>query len=131
MDEVLYLMDSVWTMLGAILVIFMIADFLIGTVAALKTGQWASDVGAKGIGRKVITWVIVVIGHGLDISLSIHMVSLRDIIVCAFLVNEAGSIIENIGRIDPHAIPEPVRKMIASLKAKTEKDLNKIEELSK
>ena len=29
MNEVLYLMDSVWAMLGAILVIFMIGEFIL------------------------------------------------------------------------------------------------------
>ena len=113
------------------LIIFMVSDYLTGTVAALKAGEWASDVGLKGLGRKVIVLVIVAVGHGLDVSLSIHMVSVRDIIVCAFIVNEAGSILENLGRIDPHAIPDPVRKMIASLKKKAEEKAEKVEELVK
>ena len=117
-----------WTDALQWLLIFMIADYATGTAAAMKLGEWASDVGLKGIGRKAIVLVIVAVGHGLDVSLSIHLVSVRDIIVCAFIVNEAGSILENLGRIDPHAIPDPVRKMIASLKKKTEKDIEKLEE---
>ena len=120
-----------WTDALTWLLIFMIADYVTGTVAALKLGEWASDVGMKGIGRKCIVLVIVAVGHGLDVSLSIHMISVRDIIVCAFIVNEAGSILENLGRIDPHAIPEPIHRMLASLKKRAEKEVEKIEEIAK
>ena len=120
-----------WTDALTWLMIFMIADYCTGTVAALKLGEWASDVGLKGIGRKCIVLVIVAVGHGLDVSLSMHLVSVRDIVVGAFIVNEAGSILENIGRIDPHAIPEPIHKMLANLKKRAEKDMEKLEEISK
>lgn len=120
-----------WTDALTWLMIFMISDYCTGTVAALKLGEWASDVGLKGLGRKVIVLVIVAVGHGLDVSLSMHLVSVRDIVVGAFIVNEAGSILENLGRIDPHAIPEPIHKMLASLKKRAEKDMEKLEEISK
>lgn len=120
-----------WTDALSWLILFMAADYATGTVAALKLGEWASDVGLKGLGRKVIVLVIVAVGHGLDVSLAIHMISIRDIIIGAFIVNEAGSILENLGRIDPHAIPEPIHKMLASLKKRAEKDLSKIEEIGK
>lgn len=120
-----------WTDALTWLLIFMISDYITGTVAALKLGEWASDVGMKGIGRKCIVLVIVALGHGLDVSLAMHLVSVRDIVVGAFIVNEAGSILENLGRVDPHAIPEPIHRMLASLKKRAEKEVEKIEEIAK
>ncbi|MBR1591363.1 MAG: phage holin family protein [Acidaminococcaceae bacterium] len=76
------------------LAIFAAIDYITGTVAAFKTGNWNSSTGFKGLGKKALMFVIVAICHGLDVMTGMDM--LRSMSIMAYGVNEAGSVIENM-----------------------------------
>lgn len=98
------------------LLILAVIDYTLGTVAAFKLGKWDSKVGWKGIGKKCAIFGFVALAVGVDYTLGTDH-TFRQIIIGAYGVNEAGSIIENIdvlgyGRL----IPSSIRNGLARLK---------------
>lgn len=85
------------------LVICMGVDYLTGLIVAgifhtsPKTagGGLDSRVGWKGLARKFVTLLIVVVANLADILLELHYI--RDAVIAAFCANECISILENAG----------------------------------
>ena len=80
------------------LFVFVVFDYLLGIAAACKTHVWSSAKGFKGIIKKVVIFSIVCVGNGLDQVLGTGG-TLRNAAIAAYCVNEAGSILENLGRL--------------------------------
>lgn len=109
------------------LVIFMAIDYISGFVVAgvfkrspkTETGALESRAGWKGLCRKCMTLLLVLVAHRLDLAMSITYC--RDAVVIGFVINEALSIIENAG-IMGVPYPEPIRKALEVLGKKTQVD---------
>jgi toxin secretion/phage lysis holin len=113
------------------LICFVAADFLTGCWSACKRGEWRSRTCANGIARKVLVFVMVAFAHGADVAFSslIDMQVIESIVICAYVLSEFGSIIENLetGGLG-HVVPSSVRKLLAILNQRVDR---KIEELDK
>lgn len=115
-----------WTTGMATLVMFMAIDYITGLICAgvfngskkTKHGGLESRVGWKGISRKFVTLLIVVISYRLDLLIGTSYI--RDAVVIAFCVNELISIVENCGLMGI-TMPAPIQKAIDVLKTKEEK----------
>lgn len=87
----------------ATLVIFMCLDYVSGLVVAgvfhnskkTETGTLESKAGWKGLCRKCMTLVFVLVAYRLDIVIGTNYI--RDAVIIAFIANEAISLIENAG----------------------------------
>ena len=85
------------------LIIFMIVDYITGLVVAgvfknstkTETGALESRAGWKGLCRKGVTLLIVLIAYRLDLLIGTNYI--RDAVIIGFCANEAISIIENAG----------------------------------
>lgn len=85
-----------------ILLMLMIFDLITGTLVSAvwhkssktKSGKLSSRVMFKGIVKKILTLVIVVIAYQLDILLKINMI--RYIVIITLIIEEILSIIETI-----------------------------------
>lgn len=85
------------------LLIFMGVDYLTGLIVAgifhtsPKTagGGLDSRVGWKGLARKFVTLLMVVVANLADVLLELHYI--RDAVIIAFCANECISILENAG----------------------------------
>ena len=83
--------------------IFMGIDYVTGLIVAgvfhnsekTTNGALESRVGWKGLCRKGVTLLIVLVGCRLDVVMGSNFI--RDAVVIAFIVNETISIIENAG----------------------------------
>ena len=114
-----------WTAGMTTLIIFMGIDYVSGLVVAgvfnnsTKTvsGALESKAGWKGLFRKGMTLVIVLVAHRIDIMVGETYV--RDGVVIAFVANEAISIIENAGLMGIK-MPKILTKAIEVLKGKAE-----------
>ena len=103
------------------LLICMAVDFITGLILAgvfkkskkSKSGGLDSFAGWKGLARKGITLLIVLIANRLDVVLNV--VYIRDAVIISFIVNECLSIIENAGVMGV-PIPEVIKKAIDVLK---------------
>ncbi len=102
------------------LITLCIIDYITGTVAALKTGKWGSKEGFIGLLRKTVIFSVVALANIIDIAIDVHV--LRQMAICAYALNEAGSIVENIDRTGyGKYIPAILRNALAQLNEKAEK----------
>lgn len=107
------------------LVILMAIDYLTGfMVAAIwhkspksENGALESKAGWKGLCRKGVTLLIVLIGAQLDKLLGVDFV--RNAVIIGYAVNELISIIENAGLMGV-PVPEVVQRAIELLQKKGE-----------
>lgn len=87
----------------ATLIVFMAIDYVSGIIVAgvfhkskkSESGALESRAGWKGLCRKGMTLLFVLIGHRLD--LAIGTTYIRDAVIIGFMANELISIVENAG----------------------------------
>lgn len=92
-----------WSASLSTLLIFMGIDYLTGWIVATvfhkspktSSGGYESRTGFKGLIRKGMILLFVLIGHRLDVAMG--MAYIRDAICIAFMANELMSIVENAG----------------------------------
>ncbi|MCI8828070.1 MAG: phage holin family protein [Ruminiclostridium sp.] len=116
-----------WDAAIGTLLIFMGIDYATGLMVAgifhrsakSETGALESGAGWKGLCRKGVTLLIVIIAHRLDLLLGTTMI--RDAVVIAFVANETISIIENAGLMGV-PIPAAIVKAIDVLNAKANQE---------
>lgn len=86
-----------WDMALAVLVGFVISDYLAGITAAWYEKTLDSKIGFLGIARKVFLFVPVGLAFWLDQLIGQNI--LRNLAIFFYLSNEGLSILENLGRI--------------------------------
>lgn len=114
-----------WTAAMTTLMFFMAIDYISGLfVAGLfkaskksENGGLESNAGFKGLCKKGMTLLVVLVAARLDITLGLDYI--KNAVVIAYIANETLSIIENAGLMGL-PIPSVVMKAIDVLKAKTE-----------
>ena len=108
-----------WNALLGILLAFVIIDYITGFIAAGAEGKLSSEVGFKGIAKKILIFVLVAVAHLLDKALGGNNDIFRDAVIFFYLANELLSIIENCGRAGL-PIPEVLKNAVEILKGKGE-----------
>lgn len=99
------------------LLAFMAIDYVTGTVAAFKTGDWSSQQGFVGLFKKFFILFVVSLCHGLDVATGTDL--LRSASIFAYGLNEVGSILENVDRFGcGRMIPSVVRRGLKQLRKK-------------
>lgn len=105
------------------LLIFMVIDYITGLVVAgvfhkskkTENGALESKAGFKGLCKKCMILLFVLIGHRLDIAIGTAYI--KDAVCIAFIVNELISIVENAGLMGI-SVPPPIMKAIEVLNDK-------------
>ncbi len=101
------------------LIALMILDYSTGMIAAFRTGQWDSSTGFVGLAKKAVILAVVALCNTVDMAMDTH--ALRQMAICAYALNEAGSIVENIDRAGwGEHIPAFIRNALARLQSKQE-----------
>lgn len=116
-----------WTSDMITLIIFMAIDFITGLLVAgvfkksnkSDTGALNSKASWKGLCKKGLTFLFVIIAHRLDIELGINYI--RTATIIGFIANELVSIVENAGLMGM-PLPGVITKAIDILKDKSEGD---------
>lgn len=109
------------------LVIFMTADYFSGLVVAgvfhnsnkTDTGALESKAGWKGLCKKGMTLLFVLIAYRLDLVIGTSYI--RDAVIIAFITNELISIVENAGLMGL-PMPSVITKAIDILQKKSESE---------
>ena len=109
------------------LLIFMGADYITGLIVAgifhnsgkTENGALESRAGWKGLCRKGVTLLVVLVACRLDLVIGSNFI--RDAVVIAFIANEAISIVENAGLMGIPVSPAVVNA-IETLKKKEESE---------
>ena len=105
-----------WSALIQILVAFVAIDYITGVLAAGVNGKLDSNIGLKGIAKKVFIFVIVACGHLVDDAMGTQDI-VRDAAIYFYIANELLSILENAGEIGL-PVPDILKNAIERLKGK-------------
>ena len=116
-----------WDAAMITLISMMVIDYLTGVLVAgvfhnspkTENGTLESKAGWKGLCRKGMTLLIVLVAARLDIILGTGFI--RDAVIIGYIANETISIIENAGLMGV-PIPEAIKKAIEVLQQKGSED---------
>ena len=100
------------------LVALIVMDYISGVIAAIVEKKLSSEVGAKGIAKKIFMLLIVAIANIVDINVIGEGHVLKSVTVVFYIANECISLIENAGRL---GVPVP-KKLIDVLKQLKDKE---------
>ena len=92
-----------WVAALITLLMFMVIDYISGLIVAgvfhnsnkTETGTLESKAGWKGLCRKCMTLLFVLISYRLDLALNVNYI--RNAVIIGFMANELISIVENAG----------------------------------
>lgn len=116
-----------WSTSLATLVVFMIIDYISGIIVAgvfhkskkTETGSLKSVAGAKGLCKKGMILLCVLIAYRLDLATGVNYI--REAVIIGFMANELISIAENAGLMGV-PMPTAITKAIDVLQEKSSKD---------
>ena len=112
------------------LVIFMVIDYVSGLIVAgvfhaskkTESGTLESRAGWKGLCRKGVTLLFVLVAHRLDMAIGVDYI--RNAVIIGFMANELISIVENAGLMGI-PLPKVIQTAIDILTEKSEKEVLK------
>lgn len=107
------------------LLCFVILDYVTGVICAIVDHRLSSQIGFKGICKKVLIFIMVGIGHLLDAYvLRSEGSMIRTAVIVFYLANEGLSIVENAGHVGL-PIPKKLKLVLEQLHDRDEKEKEK------
>ena len=88
------------------LIAFVIADYVTGVMCAVSDKRLSSEVGFKGICRKVLIFILVGMANILDMHVIGTGCVLRTAVLFFYISNEGVSVLENAGHL---GLPVPAK----------------------
>ena len=107
-----------WDLLLRVFIGAMIADYATGVLAALFDHKLSSEVGFKGIIKKVVMVIVVSFASSLQTLLPLP---LREIVLMFFIANEGISLLENTTNVGV-PWPEQLKDALIQLRNGSDKD---------
>lgn len=102
------------------LIAFVAVDYITGVMCAISDHTLSSEVGFKGICRKVLIFLLVGIANILDMQVIGTGSVLRTAIIFFYISNEGVSLLENAGHLGL-PIPTKLKDVLAQLHDRSEK----------
>lgn len=133
---ILTALTALWGWFGWLVVAWvglMVIDYVTGSMAAAKAGQWSSAKAREGIWHKTGCIFAVVVAGVLDLVMGqilgnvgvtlpfTYSVLLCPLVLIWYVLTEAGSIVENAGALGAD-IPPWLSKLIAAFRDKVDVD---------
>lgn len=103
------------------LIAFVAIDYLTGVMCAIADRKLSSEVGAKGIFKKVLIFVLVGVGHIIDSQVLGNGGAIRTAVIFFYLSNEGISILENAAHVGL-PVPEKLKAVLEQLHDPGEKE---------
>ena len=103
------------------LVAFAVTDYITGVMCAIADKKLSSEIGFKGICRKVIIFMLVGIAHVLDVNVITTGSVLRTAVIFFYLSNEGVSLLENAAHLGL-PVPEKLKDVLEQLHDRAEKE---------
>ncbi len=103
------------------LIAFVVIDYATGVLCAIADKNLSSEVGFKGICRKVLIFTLVGIGNILDVYVLGEAGVLRTAVIFFYLSNEGVSLLENSAHLGL-PIPENLKDVLEQLHDRSGKD---------
>lgn len=96
------------------LIAFVMCDYITGVMVAIINKKLSSEVGFKGIFRKVLIFILVGCGNLLDVYFITEGSVMRTAVIFFYLSNEGISLLENVGNIGL-PFPQKLKKLLVQL----------------
>ena len=103
-----------WDLAIQVLIVFMTLDYGTGVLHAYLIGQLSSEVGFKGLVKKCMILVVLIIGVMLDRMLRNGTWVFRTLVCYFYIANEGISLLENVANIGI-PIPNKIRNALEQL----------------
>ena len=116
-----------WDTALIVLVSFMALDYLTGVLRAWINKEVSSDIGLKGIARKTVIFIVLIVAVLLDRLLNTGTWVFRTLICYFYIANEGISLLENCAGLGL-PIPEKLKDALVQLKDGEKKELSKEQE---
>ena len=101
------------------LIAFVALDYITGVMCAVVEKKLSSEVGFKGICRKVLIFLLVGVANLLDVYVLGEAAVLRTAVIFFYLSNEGVSILENAAHIGL-PVPQKLKDILEQLHNRTE-----------
>lgn len=101
------------------LVVFAVVDYITGVMCAVADKKLNSEVGFKGICRKVLIFLLVGIANILDVQVIGTGSVLRTAVIFFYLSNEGVSLLENAAHLGL-PVPEKLKEVLEQLHERSE-----------
>lgn len=106
-----------WDNLIVALITMIVLDYVTGVIKAVYTKCLSSEIGYKGIVKKLLMLVIVALAVCISRVLP-DGIMIREITIFFFIANEGVSILENAAEIIP--LPKQLKEMLLQIRSKSE-----------
>ena len=103
------------------LVLFVVIDYITGVMCAISDHRLSSEVGFRGICKKIVIFLLVGIAQILDIEIIKTGSILRTAVIFFYLSNEGVSILENAAHLGL-PVPEKLKDVLEQLHRRAEKE---------
>ena len=105
------------------LIAFVVIDYITGVMCAIANHILSSEVGFKGICRKVLIFLLVGIANILDIHVIGSGSVLRTAVIFFYISNEGVSLLENAAHLGL-LVPEKIKTVLEQLHDRSTKEDN-------
>ena len=96
------------------LIAFVVIDYITGVMCAVSDKTLSSEVGFKGICRKVLIFLLVGIGNIIDVQVLGSPGVLRTAVIFFYLSNEGVSLLENAAHLGL-PVPDAIKTVLEQL----------------
>ena len=103
------------------LIAFVVIDYITGVMCAIVDKKLSSEVGFKGIFKKVLIFILVGVGNIIDVQVLGQAGILRTAVIFFYLSNEGVSMLENAGHLGL-PIPAKLKEVLEQLHDRSEKE---------
>ena len=103
------------------LIAFVVLDYITGIMCAVIDKKLSSEVGFRGIFKKVLIFALVGVANILDVNVIGTGSVLRTAIIFFYISNEGVSVLENAGHLGL-PIPEKLKTVLEQLHNRAEKE---------
>ncbi len=103
------------------LIVFVIIDYITGVMCAIADKSVSSEIGFKGICRKVLIFLLVGVANILDVQVIGTGSALRTAIIFFYLSNEGISLLENAAHLGL-PVPEKIKTVLEQLHDRSQKE---------
>lgn len=104
-----------WDAMLYTILLFAVLDYFTGLLKAYYKKQLSSEIGFKGIIKKIMVFVVVAVAYNVQ-RMTGNAIPLREIVIVFFICNEALSILENAAEFIN--IPQQLKDVLLQLRDK-------------
>ena len=104
-----------WDLALTILIVFMVLDYATGILKGYVNKELSSNIGLKGIARKAVILVVLIVAVCLDRLLNTGSWVFRTLVAYFYIANEGLSLIENCSALGA-PVPTQITDALAQLK---------------